>query len=207
MQRRTYPQRHRRPGDAARSGGGVLWLVPVALVVTWFVAAPAASATPLPPRVPLITYAPSGPLSSGQLIEVRLSPNNLFEPGTSLTIEECAAPGHQGDDRREQCDSRTRQQGHLVAGAKGTLDYPDYPVYALPDAFSLHESPNHRPVCDLTHACVLVIGLNSNDHDVDGDSDGDGDHDSDGSGESVSSLPFLVGPDPPPSTPEVPPTP
>ena len=210
MQRRTYTQVHDRPARVTRTRSGVQCLLPVALVVTWFVATPAASAAPPPPHLPVITYTPTGPFSSGQLIEVRLAPNRLFKPGASLTIEECAAPTHRSHDWRGQCDEKTRQHGHLVAGARGSLDVPSYPVYALPNATSLDESAGHRPICDLTHPCVLVIALNSSAHDGDHDGDDGGDHHGDDSGQSVWSLPFLVGPaggggtDPQPNTPEVP---
>jgi hypothetical protein len=204
MQRRTYTRVHDRQARATRAGPGVQWLLPVALIMAGFVATPAASAAPLSPRLPVITYTPNGPFLSGQLIEIRLAPNRVFKPGASLTIEECAAPPHRGDDWREHCDARTRQRGPLVAGARGSLDFPGYPVYALPDATSLDESAGQRPICDLTHPCVLVIALNPSDHDG-----GGGDHHGDDAVRSAWSLPFLVGPaggggtDPPPSTPEV----
>jgi hypothetical protein len=155
----------------------------------------------------LITYAPDGPFTSGQSIEVQLGPNRLFKRGASLTIEECAAPTRRNEAWQGHCDARTRQQGRLVAGVMGTLDYPDYPVFALPDAINPRESADQQPVCDLTHACVLVISQNVNEHsDGDHDSDDDGDHDGDDSGYSAWSLPFFVGlaVDPPPSAPEVP---
>jgi hypothetical protein len=194
MQRQTYTRVHDGPARATRAGSGVQWLLPVALVVSWFVATPAASAAPLPPRQPVITYTPNGPFSSGQLIEVRLPPNRLFKPGASLAIEECAAPPHRGADWREHCDAKTQQPGRLVAGARGSLDFPGYAVDALPDATNLDESASHRPICDLTHPCVLVIALNSSDHDGDHDGDDGADHHSDEAGRSVWSLPFLVGP-------------
>ena len=198
MQRRMYPNQLCGSACAVRTSGRVLRLVPVALVVVWLAAAPTASASP-GPHGPLITYAPSGPFSSGELIEVRMAPNKLFKPGASLRIEECAAPAHRWDDWYGQCDPRTRQEGRLVAGKKGSLNYLGYPLYALPDALALDESARHRPTCDLVHACVLVIS---------GGRDGnDGDHDGDDTGGSVWSLPFFVGPvalDPPPSAPEVP---
>jgi len=152
-----------------------------------------------PPHTRLVSLAPTGPFSSGQLIDVTVAPNRILEPGISLTIEECAAPSNRWPQGQPLCDPRTQRHGRVTAHRNGSLRYPGYPIYALPVAFTLHESARHQPVCDLTHACVLVIGV--------GRHEGDGDHDGDDEGGTVWSPPFFVAPagaDPPPSTPEVP---
>ncbi len=204
MQMRMHRSWRRKRTASPTGGASALAALLITLLVASFVA-PGASASPLPP---IVTLLPGGPFSSGQLVEVHVAHNEFLEPGVPLTIEECTAPGPRDstdrsglpwvDDQRVHCDSRTRQHGRLVAGKDGSLDFLGYPVYSLPDALTLHESVRHQPLCDLTHACVLVISG--------GQGEGDGDHDSDDAGRSVWSLPFLVGPavDPPPSTPEVP---
>jgi len=160
---------------------------------------PAAAATAAR-LTPLVTLAPGGPFSSGELIDVAVAPNRSLDHGVSLSIEECSAPSNHSPHWDPVCDPRTRQHGRVTARRDGSLLYPGYPIYALPDAPTLHESTHHRPaVCDLTHACVLVI--------AGGLTDGDGDHDSDDAGGRVWSSPFFVdsaGTDPPPNTPEVP---
>jgi hypothetical protein len=182
-----------QPGELAR--GVAAALIVVGSVVGAMVSATAGAA----PLGPLVTIAPSGPFYSGQLIDVNVAPNGIFQPGVSLTIEECAAPAKHSPHGQPVCDPRTEQHGRVTANRDGSLLYPGYLVYALPNAFTLHAWASHRPVCNLTHACLLVISGSAN--------GGDGDHDSDDGGGSVWSLPFFVGPavaDPPPNTPEVP---
>lgn len=137
-------------------------------------AAAAESATPV---VSLFTNAPNGPFSSGQYIEVKVGPNRVLRPGSRVIIEECSAPTLIDPDAWGHCDHRTIQHDHITAGRDGSVDYPDYPVFALPDKTLLDERSKHRPVCDLTHPCVLLVG-----------------RDLDGKKLHASSLPFTVNP-------------
>ena len=149
-----------------------------------------ASATSLRPA--LVTITPPGPYVSGQLATVNVLPNSILKPGRSLTIEECTAPTppHR---RHLRCDPHTSQSGEFTAGSNGTAASTGYPIAALPTRSGHREHDvDGRPVCDLTHPCVLVVGW-----------------DLDDAGHRVFSAPFLVSPpgsDPNPGTgtPEVP---
>ena len=162
--------------------------------MTWLWVAPGASAAPQPPLVSLVTAAPNGPFSSGQVIQVTGPANSILKLGRSLSIEECTASFSVPRPDHGQCDRRTIQPDLLRAGPDGSFTYTGYPIYALPDAQTLHESKHHLPVCDLTHACVLIVG-----------------YDLDDRGHRIWSAPFLVNPtpgdtgvDPGTGTPEVP---
>ncbi len=156
--------------------------------------APVASAAPQPPLVSLVPTTPNGPLSSGQVVEVTAPANSILKPRRSLFIEECTASFNQPKPHRDQCDQRTVQPALIRAGPDGSLAYTGYVIYALPDRHTLHETRHHRPICDLTHACVLIVG-----------------YDLDDPGHRIWSAPFLVDPtpgdpgvDPGVGTPEVP---
>ena len=142
-------------------------------------AAPGAAAAPQPPLVLLVAPGSNGPFSSGQVIEVTAPANSILRPGRSLSIEECTASFGVPRPHRNQCDRRTIQPDLLRAGADGSFTYTGYPIYALPDAHTLHETKRHLPVCDLTHACVLIVG-----------------YDLDDPGHRIWSAPFLVNPTP-----------
>jgi hypothetical protein len=139
-------------------------------------------------------YSSTGPYFSGQLVDVDVPANSILRPGARLTIEECSAASVRRTPAHYDCDTRTRQRSRFVANPDGSADYQGYPIYALPDIFTLHETHHHRPVCNLVHACVLLVGW-----DID-----DAHHE-------VWSLPFFVSPtagdtgtDPGSGTPEVP---
>ncbi len=178
---------HRRWGVAAHRGlrlrhvrrgspwGALLVIVPVVLLGL----APVASAAPQPPLVSLIGNAPNGPFSSGQVVEVTAPANSILKPGRSLFIEECTASFSKPRPLAHQCDHRTVQPILLRAGSNGSFTYTGYSIYALPDSHTLHESDHHLPVCNLTHACVLIVG-----------------YDLDDPGHRVWSAPFLVNPTP-----------
>ena len=180
MQRRSTGARTQRPLRAFWSRGltasGACLLV-VTLVLLG--AAPVASAAPQPPLVTLIANAPNGTFSSGQSVEVTAPANSILKPGRSLFIEECTANFHKPRPHADQCDRRTVQPDLLRAGPDGSFTYTEYVIYALPDAHTLHETKHHRPICDLTHACVLIVG-----------------YDLDDPGHRIWSAPFLVNPTP-----------
>jgi hypothetical protein len=160
-----------------------------------------ASATSPKAVVSLVTDGPVGPILSGQIIDVRVAPNTILKPDRTLSIEECAAPLGIRMPLRDQCDPRTRQTDHFHARRNGTASYAGYQVFALPNNFTLDESRRHRPICDLTHPCVLVVGWGFT----------ESGQDEDDVGHYVTSLPFYVSPtpgdrggDPGTGTPEVP---
>ncbi len=157
-------------------------------------ASSAATAQPIgPPLVTLIPGVSNGPFSDGEYVDVEVGPNPILKRGHDLVIEECSAPLRPGWDWQIRCDRRTIQPNQLRAGHHGTVDYMDYPVYSLPNASVLGEGKRHRPVCDLTHACVIMVGWDIDDH-----------------GHEVWSAPFYVDPDagdpgdPPGGLPETP---
>lgn len=139
-----------------------------------------------------VTVSPPGPYVSGQMVAVNVLLNSILRSGRSLSIEECAAPTpfHRHHLR---CDPHTKQSGYLTAEGKGIAGYTSYPIVALATRSPHREhDEDDRPVCDLTHPCVLMVGW-----------------DLDDAGHRVYSAPFLVGPpgsDPNPGTgtPEVP---
>jgi hypothetical protein len=155
------------------SAGGATEVAPTGIAPGALVSDPA------PTLVALVTSAPEGPFSSGQYIEVKVGPNSILSPGARIRIEECAwSPGGTEPPRR-LCDGKTRQPDRLVVSHDGSVDYLDYPIYALPDSVVLGESPQRRPRCDLSHQCVLLVG-----------------RDLGKPGQHVSSLPFYVNPTP-----------
>ena len=184
-------------GRGARIRRWGSWIVALAaLAASASVPVATASATPLH-RV-LVTITPAGPYSSAQSVTVTLGPASMPPPGRSVFIEECSVPGKTRGDRHHGCDQWTRRNVRVTAHLDGSLTFARYPVYELPEASAPQEWADHPPVCDLTHACVLLISPTRA---------GDGDRDSDDAGGGVWSLPFFVGPaadDPPPSAPEVP---
>jgi hypothetical protein len=162
-----------------------------------------ASATSPKAVVSLVTGAPVGPIPSGQIIDVKVAPNTMLKPDRTLSIEECSAPLRRWMPLRDQCDPRTRQADQFHARRNGAASYAGYLLFALPDRFTLDESRRHRPICDLTHPCVLVVGW--------GFAESGQDEDGDDAGNYVASLPFYVSPtpgdtggDPGTGTPEVP---
>jgi hypothetical protein len=187
--------RRRRPPRTSRRVRAVLTVATVLLSFSAALVAPASGATaaapggsgstPAPaistgaPLVALVTNAPNGPFSSGQYIEVKLGPNSVVKPHSRVYIEECDPPTGGTKSWRRECDRRTRQSDEIRASADGSVDYPNYPIYALPDKTILDESSRHRPRCDLTHACVLFVGQDLEDV-----------------GHQVLSLPFNVNPTP-----------
>ena len=56
------------------------------------------------------------------------------------------------------CDGATIQT--YLTTVTGSLDDPGYTIFALPDKRYLEEPPDNRPLCNLSHACVLYIGVN-----------------------------------------------
>ena len=110
-----------------------------------------------------------GTFDSGQPIDVVIPTNTVFNPGASIFILECAAPGGVNPTTSGECDGNTGYQGGTITvQPDGSVDVINtstsfgtpYTVYALPDAPTLHESPSSTPKCGLGSAneCVLYIG-------------------------------------------------
>ena len=113
--------------------------------------------------LPAGTFAAGTPFSSGQTLEVKIPANTVFPQSQNIVIVECAAPGGVLPSLTSACDTNTVQGDTIQPNPDGSIDYLKYTVYALPDTFSLGESPSGTPVCNLTSQCVLFIGNNFND--------------------------------------------
>ena len=116
--------------------------------------------------LPIGSYAPGTPFSSGQIIEVSIPANAVLPPDGFATIYECADPGGlPADDptptSADQCDPLSIQADTVPIRSDGSVDYKDYEVLSLPNTDTgpngLGESAGGTPVCDATNACVLLI--------------------------------------------------
>jgi hypothetical protein len=134
-----------------------------------FATGPPASSEVPGSAVPIGSYTPGTPFSSGQIISVQIPDNSTLTPGAGIFIEECAAPGGAAPMDPSACDGQTIQGDTVLAGSSGQVDYTTtpstsgYTIYALPDVVTLGESPSGVPVCNLSNECVLYIGQNQND--------------------------------------------
>ena len=171
--------RHSAWGAATHRRVGFLLLFTSGMFATAGIGAsmPVAGAAPTPAVVTLSPNPSPGPYLSGELVGVNVAPNTTLKPGAHLTIEECSAASVGKSPRHFDCDSRTRQKQPFVANPDGSAHYQSYPIFALPDGFTLHETHHHRPVCNLEHACVLLVGW-----------------DIDDAGHEARSLPFFANP-------------
>jgi hypothetical protein len=116
----------------------------------------------------------TNPLLHHQVVTVSVAPNSTLSVksleaagypsgAVIIKIQECADPGGQAANlptQPTQCDPTT-----LVANATaqpdGSLSFPGYTIYALPDVAEI--GPSNGTVCDMQNWCV--IGLFSNQHD------------------------------------------
>lgn len=109
------------------------------------------------------------PFDSGQVIDVVVPPNSVLTPGNQLYILECAAPGGVNPTTTGSCDGTTGYAGGTIyVNGDGSVDVMNdpagsgigYPVYALPDHYTLGEPSSASPKCGLGTAneCVLYIG-------------------------------------------------
>jgi hypothetical protein len=116
--------------------------------------------------VPIGSYTPGTPFSSGQTISVQIPANSDFKPGVNIKILECADPGGLPANLPTDlstCDGNTIDGDTILANSDGSVSYDSYTVYALPDAISLGEPSNQTPVCNLSNECVLYIGEDQTD--------------------------------------------
>jgi hypothetical protein len=166
-----------RAGKCLRVGFALMVSFGMVVATAGFGSSTAVAGVVSPPIVTLSPFPNPGPYLSGQLVEVSVAPNTVFRPGAHLTIEECSTASGGKTPRNYDCDRRTRQKLLFAANRDGSANYQGYPIYALPDAFTLRETHHHHPVCNLEHACVLLVGW-----------------DIDDAGHEVWSVPFFVSP-------------
>ncbi len=102
------------------------------------------------------------PFSSGQNIEVKVPANNLFTSTESVLVVECNAPNGVLPTLPSACDTNTNYGNTILPNADGSFDIKDYPLYSLPSA-SFGETASNPTLCDLSHQCVLYIGLSTQD--------------------------------------------
>jgi hypothetical protein len=116
----------------------------------------------------------TNPLAHHQVVTVSVGPNSTlnvksleaagFPSGAVIIkIQECADPGGLASNlptQPNQCDPTTLV-ANATAQADGSLNFPGYTIYALPDVAEIGAS--NGTVCDMDHWCV--IGLFSNQHD------------------------------------------
>ncbi len=153
------------------------------------------------------TFTAGTPFDSGQQVDVVVPANSVLTAGSTIYLLECAAPGGVLPTSTTECDGDTGYAGGTIkAGTGGSVDLKTdtpshelYPIYALPDNYSLGETSSNGAVCDLGDECVVYIGEGGG-----GDVGMAQPH--------VFSTPFVVSPDPTDSgtidpgdgTPEVP---
>jgi hypothetical protein len=116
---------------------------------------------------PLAPYT-AGSFDSGQPIDVVVPPNSVLTPGANIFVLECSAPDGVDPTTIDSCDGDTAYGGTISVQSNGSVDVVNtssdsgnaYPIYALPDHFSLGESPSESTTCGLGAAeeCVLYIG-------------------------------------------------
>ena len=119
--------------------------------------------------VPVGTFTANTPFASGQNINVVIPANSVFSANTNLAIIECSAPNGVIPVLPAACDGDTIQGPTLKPNADGSVNFQTevgslYQIFALPDYFTLGETPG-GPACGDTAAteCILYIGENQND--------------------------------------------
>jgi hypothetical protein len=167
---------HRRAAALGLQLLGAL-LVIVSVIVGVFVSH--AGASPLSNSIVAIKDASgssvaTNPLLHHQNVTVSVSPNSTFDTksleaagfpsgAVIIKIQECADPGGSAANLPTlptQCDPTTLV-ANASAQADGSLSFPGYTIYALPDVAEI--GPSNGTVCDMQNWCV--IGLFSNQHD------------------------------------------
>ncbi len=154
--------------------GGVGLLILGGLGVLLSSRAQAASLVSGPVTISTIGTVTAGtPFSSGQVISIAVGANTTMDstslanagfPSGAVAIKalECADPGGLVANlptKPSECDPNTISS-IPGANADGSMSFPGYPVYALPNANTFGESSTSTPACDNGDACV--IGLFSN---------------------------------------------
>ena len=102
---------------------------------------------------------------SGQKVNIVIPANSVLAPGGRIFILECAAPAGVNPVTIDSCDGNTAYaSGSIFANSDGSVNLSTahkalYPIYALPDHFTLGETSSAAS-CGLGSAneCVLYIG-------------------------------------------------
>ena len=116
------------------------------------------------------------PYSSGQTISIAVTANTTMNnaslaaagfPSGAVSIKalECADPGGLAANlptKPTECQPDTIVS---ISGAAtdGSMSFPSYTVYALPDVLTFGEPSNGTPLCDNGDACVIGLFSNQND--------------------------------------------
>jgi hypothetical protein len=119
--------------------------------------------------VPVGSFTPGTPFSSGQGIDVVVPANSVFtNPNAAINVVECSAPNGVVPTLTSACDGNTIQGVTLNANSDGSIDFQAntgslYTVFSLPNS-GLGEGST-GPVCGTSAAteCILYIGLNQGD--------------------------------------------
>ena len=148
----------RRSAATMAAAAAIACAVPLSLVALGGVAG---AANPLQVATvnPVGSVAAGTPFQSGQTVSVVVPPNADLPANIGVQIVECAAPNGVLPTQASQCDTATAQGPTVIPNADGSINFTSYPIYALPDAFSLGETPSSTPVCGNTVAneCVLLV--------------------------------------------------
>ena len=139
--------------------------------------AQAATLTSGPVTITTIGTVTAGtPFSSGQAISISVTANTTMDntsltnagfPSGAVSIKalECADPGGLAANlptKPSECDANTISS---ISGANtdGSMNFPSYIVYALPDVLTYGEPTTNTPACDESNACVIGLFSNYND--------------------------------------------
>lgn len=151
---RADPGPFRRPKLAALAAG---ILIVVGLIAS---SCSSSTSTDLSGHPTAVLTPSSTTYHSGQTISVSVGPNKYFAPFARIIILQCADPGGSSAHlpiNDTTCDGNT-VPGHSVLVAKdGSFSTTYQQIFSLPNTV-LGETPDGRPVCNQTHACVLYVG-------------------------------------------------
>jgi hypothetical protein len=95
----------------------------------------------------------------GQTVSVSMGPNKRFVPGSRVNILECSdqvGTKKKLPTRFVQCDENTIQGDTVIVNKGGSFKETAYQLFSLPNS-TFGEQSDWQPVCNRTHACVLMI--------------------------------------------------
>ena len=95
----------------------------------------------------------------GQTVKVSMGTNSLFKQFSRVNILQCADPGGKSSNlptKFIECDENTVEGNTVVVQKGGAFSEPSYTVYKLPSE-TFGEPKDSVPICDSTHACVLMV--------------------------------------------------
>lgn len=145
------------------SGIGVLVgaLTALGLIVSAGATGPSSGTIVSNAAQPVSPFTAGTPFASGQMINVVIPANDVFNQHVGVNIVECAAPDGVPPTQPSACDGNTIQGSTILPNADGSFTNTGYELYALPDNVSLGEGSGGVS-CGLTAAteCILYIGEN-----------------------------------------------